>query len=278
MFLNIFKTRNAILNYHRICPDNEMLRPNDELIVSAKKFRDQLIFLKKNYNLVSLDNILNFEQNTKTNISITFDDGYRDNLTYALPILNELKVPDTIYVITKFLENDFSIWWCELQDYIWKNSENIKFTYNEKKYDFSIKNNVEKTKCFEKLKQKIKKLGKIEQEKLLSSITKTSIRKQFKNEFLTREDLKLLSSNPLITIGAHTHNHLSLKNINGEECVYEIKTSKKILENLTSLEINHFSYPYGTKNDVGEREYKIVKKLGFKSAVTTSVGTLSRKK
>ena len=53
---------------------------------------------------------------------------------------------------------------------------------------------------------------------------------------------------------------------------------KKILENLTSLKINHFSYPYGTKSDVGEREYKIVKELGFKSAVTTSVGRLSRKK
>ena len=98
-----------------------------------------MIYLKKNYNLVSLDNLLNFEKKDKPSISITFDDGYKDNLVHALPVLNELNVPATIYVITKFFENDFSIWWCELQDYLWKNLENIKFTYNGKNYDFSGK-------------------------------------------------------------------------------------------------------------------------------------------
>ena len=62
-----------------------------------------------------------------------------------------------------------------------------------------------------------------------------------------------------------------------EECTNEIETSKKVLENLTSLKVNHFSYPYGTKDDVGNREFEIVKGLGFKSAVTTSVGRLSKK-
>jgi len=278
MALNIFETGDAILTYHKICSDNNMSKLNDELAVSAKKFKEQLIFLKKNYNLVSLDNLLNFKKNKKPNISITFDDGYKDNLTNALPILNEFNAPATIYVITKFFENDFSIWWCELQDYIWENSENIKFTYNEKNYDFPIKNNFEKSKCFTRLKQIIKKLDKIEQDKFLNVVTKTNTRKQFRNEFLSRDDLKLLNSNPLVTIGAHTHNHLSLKNLNKEDCTKEIKTSKKILEDFTSSEINHLAYPYGTKSDVGKREFKIAEELGFKSAVTTSVGRLSKKK
>ena len=47
---------------------------------------------------------------------------------------------------------------------------------------------------------------------------------------------------------------------------------------MANCKINHFSYPYGTKSDVGKREFEIVKELGFKSAVTTSVGRLSRKK
>ena len=90
MFLNIFKTRNAILNYHRICPDNDPYKPNDELVVSVKKLKEQLIFLKKNYNIVSLDEILNFKKSDQLKVCITFDDGYRDNLIHALPILNEL--------------------------------------------------------------------------------------------------------------------------------------------------------------------------------------------
>ena len=268
---------NAILNYHRVCPDNVLSKPNDELIVSVSKFKEQLIFIKENYNIVSLDNLLNFENNNKFNVSITFDDGYKDNLTYALPILNELKIPSTIYIITKFFKKDRNIWWWELQDYIWENFKNIQFTYNRKSYDFSIKNNSEKKECFIKLKAIIKKLNNNEQKNLLNAITKTNSRKQFKNEFLTEQDLKFLNSNPLITIGAHTHNHLSLKSLSKEECIQEIKKSKEILENLLNCKVDHFSYPYGTEKDVSKREFKLVKELGFKSAVTTSVGILSKK-
>ena len=163
MILNIFKNGNAILNYHRILQNNDMSKPNNELVVSMSKFKEQLVFLKKNYNLVSLDNLLSFEKNKKASISITFDDGYKDNLTNALPILNELKVPATIYVITKFFQNDLSVWWYELQDYIWEKSENIKFEYNKKNYDFPIKSNFEKWICFNKLKDIIKKFDKMEQ-------------------------------------------------------------------------------------------------------------------
>ena len=278
MILNIFKTGSAILNYHRICSDNNFSKRSDELTVSVSKFKEQLIFLKKNYNLVCLDDLLNFKKSKRFKISITFDDGYKDNLNFALPILNEFNIPATIYITTKFFENEFSLWWYEIKDYIWENSENIKFIYNEKNYDFPIKKNSEKLKSFEKLMKITKKLDKNNQNKFLNALTKTNVRKQYKNEILSKEDVKLLSSNPLITIGAHTHNHLSLKNLKKNDCIKEIKISKQILEDLISRKINHFSYPYGTKNDAGKREFEIVKELGFRSAVTTSVGKLSKKK
>tara|TARA_B100000029_G_C17512521_1_gene936836 strand:- start:591 stop:1538 length:948 start_codon:yes stop_codon:yes gene_type:complete len=278
MNLTFLKTGDAILNYHKIRPDKYLTKHNDELAVSVSKFKEQLTFLKRNYNLVSLEDFLNFKKSNKNNISITFDDGYKDNLKYALPILNELNVPATIYLVTKFFENEFSVWWYELYDFIWKNSKNIEFEYGEKKYDISIKNNLEKLKCFKKLREVIKKLNKTEQEKFLSALTKTNFRKQYKDEFLSKEDLELLNKNKLITIGAHTHNHLSLKNLEEKDCIKEISKSKEILEQLTNRRINHFSYPYGTKNDVGKREFKIVKELGFKSAVTTSVGKISEEK
>ena len=50
------------------------------------------------------------------------------------------------------------------------------------------------------------------------------------------------------------------------------------LEDLINCKINHFSYPYGAKSDVGKREFEIVEELGFRSAVTTSVGEISKKK
>ena len=178
----------------------------------------------------------------------------------------------------QLFENDFNLWWYELQEFIWENSENIKFIFREKSYDFLIKNDFQKLKCFIKLKELIKKLDKKEQAHLLSAVTKMQKRKQYINHFLSKEDLKNLSANPLITIGAHTHNHLSLKNLNKEDCINEIKKSKEILEDLINIKIKHFSYPYGSKSDAGEREFEIVEALGFKSATTTSVGRVDKKK
>jgi len=267
-----------ILNYHRICANNNMPKHKDELVVSEKKFENQLIFLKKNYDLVSLDNFLNFEKNNAHKICITFDDGYKDNLTHALPILVKLNIPATIYVATKFFENEFDLWWYELQDYIWSDSKNIKFSYDGKNYDILSKNENEKSKCFMQLRGIIKKLDRENQKKFMNIVTNKIERKEYKDIILTKEDLKSLSLNSLITIGAHSHNHLSLKNLTEEDCLKEIKKSKEILENLTNNKINHFSYPYGTEDDVGEREFNIVKKLGFKSAVTTSVGKPTKNK
>ena len=68
-----------------------------------------------------------------------------------------------------------------------------------------------------------------------------------------------------------------MKSLAKEDCLEEIKKSKEILENNLKREIFHFSYPFGTKNDADEREFKIVEELGFKSAVTTRVSPLYKK-
>ena len=131
---------------------------------------------------------------------------------------------------------------------------------------------------FCKIRKLIKVLDKKSQEKLLATITGTTNRKQYNGLLLETSDLKQLINNPLITIGAHTHNHLSLKNLSEENCFDEIKLSKTLLEEKLKIKINHFSYPFGSESDVGEREFKFVEKLGFKSGVTTFVNPLIRKK
>ena len=105
------------------------------------------------------------------------------------------------------------MWWYELQEYIWQSSENIKFTYNKKNYNFSINTNKKKLKCFNQLSDIIKKLNKTEQDNFLKALTKTHIRKQYKNKLLSKEDLKFLTSNSLVTIGVHSHNDCVLRKV-----------------------------------------------------------------
>ena len=63
-------------------------------------------------------------------ITITFDDGYKDNLLNALPILEKLKIPASIYITTRFLNKEVDIWWYEINDVI-QNQSNLSFNYEK---------------------------------------------------------------------------------------------------------------------------------------------------
>jgi peptidoglycan/xylan/chitin deacetylase (PgdA/CDA1 family) len=46
--------------------------------------------------------------------SVTFDDGYRDNLVHAAPVLERLGIPATIFVTTDFVGTQRLFWWEQL--------------------------------------------------------------------------------------------------------------------------------------------------------------------
>lgn len=86
---------------------------------------------------------------------------------------------------------------------------------------------------------------------------------------LRPEDIKRLSSSPLITIGSHTHCHSNLTQLTASEIKYSMKRSLVLLNDWTDKAIHHFSYPFGYYNSLVTG---IVKQLGFKTAVTTNNG------
>ena len=69
---------------------------------------------------------------------------------------------------------------------------------------------------------------------LLELISNTKNRKNYSNICLDKKDLEQLSNNTLITIGAHTHDHLNLKILNEKEAISDISKSAKIIEGIIS--------------------------------------------
>jgi len=101
-----------VLSYHSIGEDNSYIS------LSTQIFEKQIIFLKK-LGYVSI-NFNEIDQNKKNQIIITFDDGYKDILTNALPILKRHNFKATCFFITNL---------------IGKNNQ-----WDEKKKNFKIKN------------------------------------------------------------------------------------------------------------------------------------------
>ncbi len=81
--------------YHSISDDRSSLS------VSPKKFLEQMKYLRKlGYNSISFNQI--YKENNKP-IIITFDDGYKDNLINALPILKKYNFISTCFVVSDFI-------------------------------------------------------------------------------------------------------------------------------------------------------------------------------
>jgi len=90
---------NSILVYHTISEPVEAL-PGD-IDISEEKFFRQLQWLSRWRQVVRLEETLRSASKRLT--AITFDDGYRDNLTVALPLLEKFALPMTLFVTAGFV-------------------------------------------------------------------------------------------------------------------------------------------------------------------------------
>ena len=94
-----------ILAYHGI-----ETQPSSPFSVSVADFERQLACLAMHYNIVDLLTVLKWQRGEYTSdkpmVVLTFDDGFRNNLELAAPILRRHGVPATFFVITGKLDGN----------------------------------------------------------------------------------------------------------------------------------------------------------------------------
>ena len=257
-----------ILYYHRVIEDNIFdldMGPNIHLCVKKSEFEKQMSYIAKNYNLISLEDL--YKNNFKCkqfSVAVTFDDGYKDNIEVAYPILKKNNIQATIYLVSRNIIAKPWAWWIELWNFIKKNKKiingdktiNIKKSYDKRKYFFDLK-------------EKIKKLNYDDQINFFNTLTSNKVRENHENLYLNIDDLKKIEKEKLITLGCHTHDHLCFSYFDKEIIEKQISRCKEIMEEKLKINVEHFAYPYGSKKDINFFEHNILEKLKFKTAVTT---------
>lgn len=283
---HFYWARGQILLFHRICPAEPKARISANVgLELTPQHLERIIqfFLSCGYSFVSLDQLEEQLKDRKRKdkfVVFTFDDGYADNLRYAFPIFKKNNIPFTVYVATCFPERTGILWWYLLEDIIIAN-DHLDIRTKKKNYSFPCRTEHEKEDTFFRLRSMIMRdLSHTEffpsLEKFFAPFSVSPIDKTTELT-LSWEQIEQLNQNPLVTIGAHSSNHLSLAGLSREEAKREIVDSKERIELHIKEEVRHFAYPYGGESEAGTREFYLIRDCGFETAVTARFGGLDRK-
>lgn len=265
------KARLSILIYHRV-----LVRPDALLSAEpdAHAFRWQLQVLASLFNVLPLSEAV--ERLAKGTLParaacITFDDGYADNATVALPILQELGLPATFFIATGYLDGGLMF-----NDQILETMRRVpEGTIEWPELGFEprlIRGDQDRKQIATELIQGLKHLEPDERQTRAQAIAERSPTPLPTDVMMTREQVKELAAAGM-TIGAHTHRHPILARTPDAQARAEIAGGREALEQLLGEPVRLFAYPNGKPGqDYDHRHVVMVREAGFAAAVSTAWG------
>lgn len=240
------------------------------LAVDPVHFEQQLAYFMKHRIVLSMDDFiahLRLRILPSNAIAITFDDGYLDNLLNAEPALTSHSVPATLFLTTGFVGQTRPFWWDELTAMILESTEQISLELivegesvrlawpSAEPADISGHWRAWEIPKTERQKSYLEIWRRLQRG---SEATRTHTMESLRNHLRASQDtlarpmnadeIRVLLSNGLFTLGAHSISHPALTTLRCEERRREIVESVQQCRALTTRPVAGFAYPYGDMN------------------------------
>jgi len=266
--------RLVILTYHRVVADDPLKDPDE---IDEQQFQMHVATLSRFFNVLKLSDAVSGLRNgglPGRAVAITFDDGYKDNVTAALPILEHYGVPATFFIATGFL--DGGIMWNDMAIESVRRFEGERIDLDDLDLgSYPAREPAEKIAAYRQIVGKLRYEPQERRNTLCKAIAE-------RLEVQLPTDL-MMSSGDLTTlrdagmeIGAHTRNHPILAVVGEDDARREIVDGKRDVEQILGAEVKAFAYPNGRPGqDYKACHVDMVRDAGFELAVSTGAGSVS---
>lgn len=285
-----------ILLYHRV---TEIESDPQRLAVSPANFSQQMGVLAATTCPVSLETLparLKKRKRSERPLSVvTFDDGYTDNLEQAAPILARHNIPATVFVATATINRHCEFYWDELERIFLHPGLSARlelkigdqartWTFDddfEPSVNWDVRQAPRRTSqnAYLEIAGHIRNLVPAEREKVLTQLTEwagISRPPRHDHQTMTEDELRRLTADGLISVGAHTVNHPVLSSLDASDQAFEIQASQNRLEQILGHPVRTFSYPYGRVQDYSRRTVTLVRQAGFTCACSNFPRLINR--
>lgn len=262
----------AILCYHRVgtggVPLFSQLQP--------RVFDAQMRYLRKNYRVVPLGQLcdeLRIGDPVKPTVAVTFDDGYRDLYTHALPVLRKYQIPATIYLIGKSMETGECPWYDRIfvaLEYAPEGSIEIDMETSRR---FFLTSPEARRKAAWDIVCYLRTLPDSERRDWCAAFNERTKPQQaaLAGRMLDWNQVRSMQTAG-VRFGAHTMTHPSVARVESSRLDQELNAARKLLEAGLDAPVDDFSYPFGKPADCLSSGDPFFRRCDFRSAVTTVAG------
>lgn len=274
--------RGVIFTLHHVRPETPQdFAPNAILSVTPQ-FLEQAITAALEMGLTpvhlhELPNLLSDPTDTRSFVAFTLDDGYRNNAQFAAPVFRKFNVPYTIFVSPGLTERTRSMWW-ETAEALVRQKSSFDFDFGNGIEQVTAKTITQKHDAYDRLAAFVHS---IDEDTAVARLDTTA--RSYGIDplaivdtlIMTPDELRQLTSDALVHLGAHTMTHVNLKRVDQVRLETEVRQSISTLQAYTGVSPRSFSYPYGYRCATGKREADAVLAASIPVAVTTQPGVLS---
>jgi peptidoglycan/xylan/chitin deacetylase (PgdA/CDA1 family) len=267
----------AILMFHHVRPHQPRPFEPNRILEITPEFLDTVIAhtRSRGYDVIALGDVPDRLRRPRGRfIALTFDDGYRDNLVHALPVLEKHQAPFTVFVTTGFADRTTTMWWNDLEEALVRLPE-VDFGGQR----LNLATPARKQTAFNSILAGLRQLPGPELHRFIAELAARAgvdAAARVDRYCLDWTEIRAMDRLALCTIGAHTVSHPLLATHAPEVALREITDSKRRLEEMLGHPVHHFAYPVGDPGAAGPREFAMARETGFTTAATTRPGVLFR--